>query len=73
MKVINFVLFLKFIIFRYGGMFISKLTHKPRSKNIDSFKDLLGSNIQIIVRGDYFVEDFFKNSESKLISEVKGL
>ena len=54
-------------------MFISKLTHKSRSKNIDSFKDLLGSNIQIIVRGDYFVEDFFKNSESKLISEVKGL
>ena len=64
---------LKFVIFRYGGMFISKLTHKSKTQNIDSFKDLLGTNIQIIVKGDHFVEDFFKNSESQLISEVKGL
>ena len=53
-------------------MIISKLTQKSKGRNIDSFSELVGNNIKIIVRGDYFVEDFFRHSESSLIAGVRG-
>ena len=53
-------------------MIISKLTHKTTAKNIDSFEDLVNTNIKIIVKGDTFVEDFFNSSESSQIAKIRG-
>ena len=54
-------------------MFISKLTQKTKRKNIDSFSDLIGTDVKIIIKGDSFVEDFFNHSESSLIIEARSI
>ena len=61
---------------------------KPKTRNIDSFEDIIGedeknilwfrlsakpgNDVNIIIRGDFFVEDFFNQSESSVIAKVRG-
>ena len=59
-------------IFSYGSMFISKLRSKVTTKNIDSFEDLFINQKKIIIKGDHFVDDFFKHSGSEAVKRVKG-
>ena len=42
------------------------------TKNIDSFEDLYINKKKIIIKGNNFVEDFFKHSGSEAVKRVKG-